>query len=272
MTVFQALSDNKILSVAVVDYNGAYRGFVDLLDLVNFVVDVIDTRVYTSLSEGTRQRLLNTTVSELVHRPPKREVHLGFSLFHSIEQMIRGNQKYMAMVDWNDRPIGVLTQSMIIRYINNNLGMMNGSVTKTPLWQIRNYTNVISVRETETAISAFRLMALRSVAGIAVVDVNDRVVDCISVSDLRGLNPHFPNFWKLYESVRDFKKSVRTAYPFSVPLSAITVRRDETFGDVVRKMATQRIHRVFVVSDNDRLLDIITQTDVLDFVMNNLQM
>jgi len=273
MTVFQALADYKILSVVVVDVGGAYRGFVDALDMVNFLIDVIDTRpAYTSLSESARQRLLGTTVSELVHRPTKREVHMGYSLFHSLEQMIQGNQKYMALIDMYDRPVGVLTQSMIIRYLNNNLALIGDSIQRIPLWQLRNYTNVISVRDTETAISAFRLMALRSVQGLAVVDMDDKVVDCISVSDLRGLNPQSPNFWKLYESVREFKRDVRIAYPFSVPLSAITVRREETFGDVVRKMASRNVHRVFVVSDTNRLLDIITQTDVLDFAMRNVQM
>jgi CBS-domain-containing membrane protein len=271
MTLFQTLADNKILSCCVVDTDGTYRGFVEMLDLVTFVVDTIGFYSPGPLSETTRQKLLNATVSQLVYRPAKREVHLGASLLHSLEQMVDGDQKYLALVDTYRKPTGILTQSMVIRYLFNNLALMGDSVQSYPLWQIRNYTTVISVRETETAIAAFRLMASRGVNGIAVVDGEDRVLDCISVSDLRGLDPHTPDFWKLFDSVREFKRHIRSIYPFSVPLSAITVRRDDTFRDVLRKMAGQGVHRVFVVSEFNRLLDIITQTDVLDFVVTKLR-
>jgi len=272
LVVFQLLAENRILSTVVIDDDGRYKGFVDALDLANFVVDAIDTRssATAALSEGTRTRLQNTPAAALVHRPAKREVHLACSVYHSLEHMVRSNQKYMALLDLYDKPMAVLTQSMIIRFLHSKLNLFGAFIQQYPLWQLRNYTNVLSIRQTEPAIDAFRLMATRSVEGLAVVDESDRVVDCISVSDLRGLDPRQPNFWKLYDSVTDFKSYVRKAYPFSTPIAALTVRRDDTFGDVIRKMATKKIHRVFVVSDTGRLIDIVTQTDVLNFVLDKI--
>lgn len=271
LTLFGVLADNQILAAVVVDSMDRYHGFVYMLDLVNFIVDAIDMRSYGPFSANTKQRLQETTVASLVSRPLKREVHTSYSLFHSFEQMAIGGQKYMALVDSGNRPVGVLTQSMLIRYLNDHIGQFGAEIAQCPLWQIRNYTTVLTVRPEQTALSAFRLMADRRFDGLGVVDNDDKLVDVISVSDLRGLDPHKPNFWKLYDSVRTFKESVRKAYPFSVPWTAIAVSRNDTFESIVRKMATQRIHRVFIVTDTNRLLDIITQTDVLMFVLSKIE-
>lgn len=56
-----------------------------------------------------------------------------------------------------------------------------GRARTHPIWQLRPFTVVLSVNEKQRAIDAFRMMQDRDVSGLAVVDANGELSDCISV-------------------------------------------------------------------------------------------
>lgn len=91
------------------------------------------------------------------------------------------------------------------------------------------------------------------------------------IRDLRGINPGGEAFWTLFSTVEEFKDKVRDDFP-SAPWTSQYVTRDATLEDVLRKMSTESIHRVFVVDSeaNKRPVDVITMTDVMTFLLNQL--
>lgn len=149
-------------------------------------------------------------------------------------------------------------------------------------------------------------MHIQKVQGIAVTDNEGNLVDALSVRDLRNIRPGSKSFGSLFDSVKvrwilracgvsvvslgclwgvcgeltsvgphfqEFKESVRKDRNKS-PANLVTVGKDGTLGDVMGLMTKHAVHRIFVVSEKDekkKVLDIITMSDVMKFILQELR-
>lgn len=268
---FEKMTDEGILSCPVVNRVGRYIGFIDMMDLVQYVTEIMPP------SPGDMQfqpvywlqhtQYNSTKVSDLRHRQMRKEVHPNFSLYHAFENLSKFGDHRLAVLEFNNRILGVVTQSMIINWIYENIDDL-GSARTNSIKDMRPYSTVAAVNETALAIQAFNLMKEKDVQGLAVVDATGRLVDNISARDLRGINPGNERFRKLYSTVKKFKADVKENF-VDTPITVQYVLPSATFEDVLRKMYERDIHRVFVVGDevNRRPVDVITQTDVLDYLL-----
>lgn len=68
-----------------------------------------------------QRRFREALVSDLRHRPRRREVHPSFSLFHAFENMARFNQHRLCILNSDNSVMGILTQSMIIDFLVDNI-------------------------------------------------------------------------------------------------------------------------------------------------------
>ncbi len=57
---------------------------------------------------------------------------------------------------------------------------------------------ILTINENARPLTAFRLMMEHGVCGLAVVDANGKLVDEISVRDMRGMGWDAASFWRLY--------------------------------------------------------------------------
>ena len=110
-------------------------------------------------------RYQNATVREVlarpaVKKPPSFPVFRGFSTFSAVEQMARLGPHRVAVLDRERRVVGLLTQSMIISLLDQNmdeLGAFRQSRVSEMLPALA--TDCICVPETALAIDAFKTMA-----------------------------------------------------------------------------------------------------------------
>jgi hypothetical protein len=93
-------------------------------------------------------------VSDLRHRPRRREVHPSFSLWHAFENMARFNQHRLCVLNADNSVIGILCQSMIIDFLVDNIDKL-GPARNHPIWQLRPFTVVLSVNEQQKAIGTY---------------------------------------------------------------------------------------------------------------------
>ncbi len=96
---------------------------------------------------------------------------------------------------------------------------------------------------------------------MGVIDDKGKLVDEISVRDLRGMGFEANSFWRLYGSIGQFKKSVRERYA-SVGL-ALVVNGDDSFATVITKMHESKMHTAWVVDKKGHPVHKISQRDVL---------
>lgn len=164
-------------------------GFITMLDLVGFAADLADECGWeedlSAAYWANSRRFRTAIVNQLIQRPRRRETHRSASVFHVLENLCEyGHQRQIALLDAGNRVDGIITQSMLVRYIHDNLKSLKGA-EKTPVWKIRPFTTVMTCQETERAVDAFRAMADNNITGLGIVNEEGELTGVLSIRDLR---------------------------------------------------------------------------------------
>ncbi|KAG5087801.1 hypothetical protein AAZX31_01G041600 [Glycine max] len=125
---------------------------------------------------------------------------------------------------------------------------------------------VISIQSNELILEAFKQMKDNRIGGLPVIEgPKKRIVGNLSIRDIRHLllRPElFTNFRKL--TVMDFmKKIVSSSLQTGKVTQPITCKPDSTLQGVIHTLASQSIHRIYVVDGHDEVVGVITLRDVI---------
>eukprot|EP01089_Gocevia_fonbrunei_P006116 TRINITY_DN16657_c0_g1_i1.p1 TRINITY_DN16657_c0_g1~~TRINITY_DN16657_c0_g1_i1.p1 ORF type:complete len:306 (-),score=70.15 TRINITY_DN16657_c0_g1_i1:31-948(-) len=166
---------------------------------------------------------------------------LGDGLFHRL------------LVLRDEKPYQILTQMDVVWYFKKNYTLIPQISVKDIMKH-----NPISLQPGILTKDALKQCILNSISGAAVVGSDGKVEANFSVSDLRGidvdelkrlLNVSISKF--LQQTKGDLLK-----FP-------ITVKENDDLAQVVRLMHQHHVHRVHVVDNGEKLLGIISITDVM---------
>ncbi|KAG6396546.1 hypothetical protein SASPL_142697 [Salvia splendens] len=126
---------------------------------------------------------------------------------------------------------------------------------------------VVSVRDNELVLEAFKKMKENQIGGLPVVEgESTKMLGNISIRDIRFLllKPElFKNFREL--AVKDFIKAVAsTTADNSKMVTPITCQSSSTLGTVIDTLASRAVHRIYVVSgEGKQVLGVVTLRDVI---------
>eukprot|EP01126_Amoeba_proteus_P034349 TRINITY_DN3419_c0_g1_i3.p1 TRINITY_DN3419_c0_g1~~TRINITY_DN3419_c0_g1_i3.p1 ORF type:complete len:264 (-),score=54.56 TRINITY_DN3419_c0_g1_i3:52-843(-) len=217
-----------------------------------------------------------TQVHSILKYPIKKEnpthpVCKGMSLYSAWETLAQGLHR-LPVLDQEGQVVDVVTQSMLIDFLWQNIERV-GKISERPVAEIIGSCPVQAVHERTKAIVAFREMSAHNLSGIAVVDDSGVLIDNLSLRDLKGIHSDAKIFWRLWNTVKDFKTKMRQDYPSSVGPKPICVTKDDKLYTVIEKMALNHIHRIYVVDSHESMLPerIISQTDVLQQVLKDMR-
>lgn len=276
----EKLSNANILAAPVFDRAGTFRGFTDMQQLTRYVARLCGGQPLAVSRFNKHRAMDNTTIRDLIYARAgagasiygeyRWPINENASLYQAFERMSRSGQHRLAVQSSTGRIVGVLSQSQIIDFIFSHSRRL-GSAGKIPLSQIRPYNVVARINENKMAISAFQVMdsRIRSLNGVAVVDDRGTLTDVISTHDLRGLVPGGLDFNMMWKTVREFKNHVRANFD-NVKSLPVSVPRSATFEEIITKMAGNKVHRVFVVDAAGAPVDVISQTNVLRFMLDSV--
>ncbi|KAL3342728.1 hypothetical protein AABB24_026656 [Solanum stoloniferum] len=131
-------------------------------------------------------------------------------------------------------------------------------------------SSIIQVDEDEPVLQAFKLMRQNGVGGVPVVESGGRkAIGNISIRDIQFLLIT-PEIYKDYRSItaKNFLTSVRRNQgeheknsPFLSHM--VTCRRGDSLKDVIMKLDSKKIHRIYVVDDMGNLEGVITLRDII---------
>ncbi|KAJ3675767.1 hypothetical protein LUZ60_004809 [Juncus effusus] len=130
--------------------------------------------------------------------------------------------------------------------------------------------SLMKVKEDEPVLKAFQLMREKGIGGLPVVDESGhKAVGNISIRDVQYLLTA-PEIYKDYRTItaKDFLTAVRnhlTKQNNDSPLlhEVITCKRDDSMKEVILKLDSKRIHRIYVLDQNDNLEGVITLRDII---------
>jgi len=275
--VWKGLIRHNFLSVPVLQKTGQkYYGFVDLADIVLYMVNLFgasklniekDFWELYSKEEILQDRVVNDIMSyPLSRRNPFHPVPKGYSILAAVELLAREKGLHrVPVVDQNRKLINMLTQSMLVKFLFENLDAI-GNVKNKPVSEMMAVSHeVITVHEDEIAIDAFSLMSTQNVSGVGVVDKDGKLVGNISLRDLKAISSDGRLFWRLHQTVKNFLMKIKNEYQEKDqrPTHVITTTETQTLEMVIRKIHDNKIHRIFVVDAHHKPTGVISLKDVL---------
>lgn len=277
------LLTHNFLGVPVLNVNNKFYGFLEQKDIVKFIVNLL----FRDFSETqlanidqvfqSAETFANTVVADVMPYPVKLRspnfiASQGSSLYTAWEILSKEDVHRLPVVDKDGAIVDIITQSMLIDFLWQNLDKI-GSVADTKVSNLfggYEGKQVISIHDTDKTYNAFRKMIAEHVSGLAVVDADNRLVDNISFRDFKRTHSEARTFWRLWDSVSEFKARSDAEHPppmkFDKPLYVLGT---DTLSTVIEQMATKHVHRIYEVSDKTsmRPVRVISQRDVLSAIL-----
>jgi len=280
---FQVLSKKNIYSAPVYDSESqSYLGFLDLLDIVAFVVEIIDTQAKTKLSASKQDSIdlydlleqiekfdleHTSRIIGLATKNPMCPIHTGSSVKKALEVFVRSGARRLPVVEGKHLK-SILTQSALLHWLNANLSQLPAKLREKTVRELGiGLKEVFSVRIDTKAIEAFRLMAQRGIHGIAVLDENGEIFSNISAKDIKILEPEVL-FTKMYKPVLELVQLVRSSNLKAV-FPSFCVTMDNTFEEVIKKLAILGVHRLYIEDAKRRPIGVISLGDILKLFLED---
>jgi len=271
------LIQHNFLSVPVLQKTKQkYYGFVDLYDIVKYVVsyfgetdELKNTEDFFALANKTdefKTKTVNDIMAyPLTRRNPFHPVNSGYSLFSAVESLARERGLHrIPIVDSERKLITVITQSQVVSILNRNMELIGDKRTK-PVTATRKYMEeVLSVSEDAVAIDAFRMMVDKNVSGLAVVNSEGKLVGNISLRDLKAMSADGRLFFRLFQTVKHYlQKIAKETTADTRPRRVVSLKENDTLETAIRTLSEHKIHRVYIVNDLHKPVGVLTLKDTL---------
>ncbi|VFQ93739.1 unnamed protein product [Cuscuta campestris] len=130
--------------------------------------------------------------------------------------------------------------------------------------------HIIKINEDEPVLQAFKLMRQKGVGGLPVVESGgSKAIGNISIRDIQFLLIA-PEIYKDYRSItaKNFITAIQRytgeqAKDSPLPSGMVTCKRDDSLKEVITKLDSLKIHRIYMVDDDGNLEGIITLRDII---------
>jgi len=263
--VLELLAKNKFLAVPVKDKD-KILGIATLLDIFSGLF--LDKSLQEKGDKVTKEELVATfeqngkqTIDSTIFSTES----VNFLMFDErdtlgkvLESFSAGYHRLLVTSVFNPSAIRILTQSDVIAYLKATIGKLGASAKlKAGDVMKSDAKKVVTALSTQTAISAFHTLAARSLHAAPVVNGSGALVGTLSISDLRGLTAEeVPN---LLLPVAEFLKKVHGGKS----QSHVTIKKSETLEEIIPLVAKTRVHRVWVLDDDDKIHGVLSLTDII---------
>ncbi|KAG2498893.1 hypothetical protein HYH03_003084 [Edaphochlamys debaryana] len=181
------------------------------------------------------------------------------------------------------RPTDIVSQMDVVKLLSEHKDKLELVMPKT-LEELEIFEgSVFTIHASATALEAFHHMAVDHKSCLGIVDNTGKLIGNVSISDLKFVGPK--NYALLNVSVAEFAVIVAGKGPSQeeaingarVPgaagnnwtevlkdLPLPTLKPSSTFGQLLETMASQSLHRLYIVDEEDgKPVSIVTLTDVL---------
>jgi len=276
---FQTLLRENVLSAPVRNNEtGEYVGFLDIRDLVAFVVFIYDeqkvqndTRLADIVQHGSGMlRSPGTdgvTISYLSRRHRFNPVPKTQSLFE-VAQVLSANDVHRVPVVENGKVVNVISQSSIVGFLSQQLGPLIDSHDASVGSLNVGSGPVLTVNQNETVINTFRKMEQYKRSGIALTDGTGKLVGTTTGKDI-GMFLKSPHLAILQRTIFQHLQLVRSEMN-DIRTPCISVFITDPLSRAVGLLAATRVHRVFVVTSEQEYnpTKVISISDILRYLTN----
>ena len=196
--------------------------------------------------------------------------------------MLNSDYRRIPVIDENGKVVHVITFSQVVSLLFKGLNVLsvpwlNRTVSsmahikqlmekmdkfdsKLDLYDL---TGVIQCNKIAKVIEAFRLIIGTHVSAVPVVDSNNKIMGCVSIRDIRAISNNASDLKVLYdEDCGTFLKRS------GLKLNDIVVKTEDTFENVIRKFYQTKIHRLWLVDEENVILGAVTLKNLLNEIVH----
>jgi len=266
-TALDLLSENNISSLPVHEVaKERYIGFIDMAEIANTALEIKEEVEKEGLSDAIAQeRFTQTTCHQLavnaVDRTPLIMLNCEISLLSGIEFMNKKNLKRLAVQSDEGELLGILSQSQLLRFVLSKIHKFEFA-NKTVKELHLGYRDVIGLQNSATVKDAFRKLREERISGLAVLD-GEKLIGNFSVSDFKfSKYANLRGYFHLtLEQFLELKPQPTTLIP-----TPICLRPEATIVEVMEKFRLTKVHRIYLLDENEKLMGIISLADMLQLI------
>jgi len=262
------LKDNNICGMPIMENEGGRKaiGFVDLLDICAFALNL--WRSYSHKLKFTelleQNKFFQTKLSAIMNYSRRNEFlalrdncTLLDCLTYFVTKQHRSHR--IALLDNNDNIRCIISMWDLVNFASKNaaaIPLCDRSLKDLQLWK-----PCLMVRHDTYLVDALDILVDNRISGIAVVDVENKLVANFSAGDLKGITR---GAFDLFDKpLIDF---LRGGTMTKSKMPPISLKHNNPFGDCLKTISDNKIHRVFITDNNEKPFGIVSCTDVVNFM------
>jgi len=272
-TLLQRLSEANVLAAVVFEPNPrlGVLGFVDVLDLVFFVIETTH-QSSKNITEETIQNIKwegqcfdiekTGTLMNISRADPLNKISSEASLWEAVSLLAMEVHRLAVVTPGTSEHLvsNIIAQSDIVQFLATR-GVWIGSKIESPIGEIfGKHVGVATVLEDMNVVTALKYMRDFKVSGVGIVDRFGRLVANFSASDLLGLNA--TNFILLSLTVKGYLQRMH-----GFPKPPVYCTAMDTVETLLLKMVVHHVHRVYIVDMYMVPTGVVTMTDIMQFLV-----
>jgi CBS domain-containing protein len=288
-SVLQKLFSNQITSAPVIDKEKRILGSISIIDIINFSLNICQTSQELVKLFGVPtdesfqfvdfQSLKNYLITENNIPYPSVADSADFLTNYSHQNklvvfkpnasfkdlLITLSTVYRVAIG-DENILDYISQSEVVKFLYER-GVLSLIGSKTIEELHLGSKDLISVKDNQRVIEAFKLMVLNKVSGIAVTDEKGQLIGQISSSDIKNITPSGDMLSILYDTYHPFRKILLEN--FKVPEKTITVKSGATLTEVLHTIIRNKLHRIFIIGNDNQAEGVITLTDIIKLIITH---
>jgi len=272
-SLLKRMSESKVLSAVVIDSDPKIGvvGFVDVLDLLVYVLDVADQNAKDITVESVEnikwegQCFERQNIGTIINRSqtdPLYTISAKASLMEAVKLFAREIHRLAVVDDTTPEHhiANIISQSDIVSLLASRGVYLGSKMEKSIVHAGITPLGVCTVLDDVNVVAALRYMRDYRVNGVGVVDKAGRLISNFSASDLLGLTAD--NFGLLVLSVKEYLTRI---HGFSKP--PVYCTQSDSVELLLLKFAMHKVHRVYIVDKQMMPIGVITLTDIMQFLL-----
>jgi len=254
----------KISGAPLVDEDGDAYGTIDMLDIVCYLGKKLNPRgSKSSIDENQVKEFLEKYpiiyLADISGRNAWHSIPYQKSLKKGIRLLSNPNIHRVWLTDHDGLPCGVVTQRQLVEFLLTRGGdKLNPITTQKIVEIIPSRSRIISIGINDLLIDAFKKMDANDVSGMPVVDSDGNLIGNISVTDLKYLD-----FRDKLKAIKDLFSPIGEFFTKLPRMRIIAVRKDESLLDAMEGAIKHKVHRVYVLNEDDKLYSVISLSDII---------
>ena len=291
---FAKLCDANFLSAPVIDEQQRFLGFIDMKDLVQFVVYAVEsegveidvdllkkthvTSVFgkngfvdialTGAAKMYSDPIKGITTKYLSQKHAHAFIDYQASLLDVCILLAKGNNR-VAVLDNNRKVVNLISQSAVIQLLNQHAAILTNDFAKAGTVSSISKP-VITVSENTKSIDALRIMSTKNISGLPILSDGGNWIATITSSDLKLIGKY--SFGDLLQQpIINLICWIRQHDVGNARNPTISVAADSTLQHVIAKLAATKIHRLFVVESqtwSHKPIGVVSLTDILHVLLS----